>query len=225
MRDTVIYGFSQANNGMSNQNSLQRKESIIRIQAAIKTTIWTDAGARTHATHFSAPLLQCPLSAATTVTIIRPHDCLQSVTIAYNLSRRNVSSVAESVTRFGSVSIWRPSKSRGSRPSLSTSSEGKRSESKLSGIPTIALPMSLTKSWRDRVSSAPVTWTRRQLLPSLVRRVGAPGQIFEEYNKASWEVNNMFNETIKETATFIDSLAKGGLSIHKHCQHVHKRNN
>ena len=75
----------------------------------------------------------------------------------YNLSSRNVSSVAESVTKFGSVSICRPSKSRGSRPSLSTSSDGKRSESKLSGMPTIALPMSLTKSWRDSVSSAPET--------------------------------------------------------------------
>ena len=75
----------------------------------------------------------------------------------YNLSRRNVSSVAESVTKFGSVSICRPSKSRGSRPSLRTSSDGKRSESKLSGMPTIALPMSLTKSWRDSVSSAPET--------------------------------------------------------------------
>ena len=89
----------------------------------------------------------------------QPQSQPLGATIPYNRSRRNVSSVAESVTRFGSVSICKPSKSRGSRPSLSTSSDGKRSESKLSGIPTIALPMSLTKSWRDSVSSAPEIWT------------------------------------------------------------------
>lgn len=71
----------------------------------------------------------------------------------YNLSKRKLSSVAGSVITFmsGSVSICRPSKSMGTRPSLNISSEGSRS---VSNEPDIAEPKSLTNSCRERSSPA-----------------------------------------------------------------------
>lgn len=79
-------------------------------------------------------------------------EFLHMTKVIYNLSNRKESSVAGSATMVGSVSIWSPSRSSGSKPALSTSSEGNKSVSK----PVIAFPNSLAKSCLMSASSAPV---------------------------------------------------------------------
>lgn len=106
---------------------------------------------------------------------------------AYNRSSLNVSSVAGSVTMLGSVNICSPSKSSGHKSALKASSLDRKSVSKPSGIPVMALPNSLAKStcMRPRGSSAPAQkhrvsyWSRylqtnfllRTPLKTLIKRV------------------------------------------------------